>query len=789
MSTRRNQHPPSIDAGEWVGGQLAAPAYVTAGEPYRVEVVLWLELPDAVVVGTEVVDPRAPVSVTQMLVRTMAQPLVGPPRRPARIRVADAALAVEVRAGVPDMDVIVAPTPELHGVLAQMAAAMPASDERESYLEAGRVPADVVAILFRAAEMLYRLAPWKTASDDQVLRVDIPALGVHGACLSIIGGLGESLGFVLFPSLAGYEAFVDAADASRREELDFGTTALSLTFERGADVAPSRRREVTAHGWPVAGPQAYPRVEHRDRDGLPRPLTEQDVRVVAACAQALGTFSLRHPRVFAQEPVEPVCETYTDEAGLAVRVTVPYEAHGAFALDEPPLEPSRRAAPKVARNAPCPCGSGKKYKKCCLRAGDERAPAVHPAPIHAIDERLVIDMMRYAGRRFGDVVARAAKDFRDPETTMQLFCPWTVYGFHVEGRPIVAWYLAERGRHLPTAARDWLTAQQQAWLSVWEVLAVEPGTGMTVQDLLSGEERQVHEVSGSRTLVRRDAVLARVVEHAGEAVFCGSHPRPLPPVAAATVVRRIHTTLRTKGPVPVERLHDDTIGRRLIARWEEAVADLDRAQAVPPQVHNTDGDPLLLTIDHFVFAPTDRADVEACLGGMEHVQLPEADELEPDFTFVCPGNAMHKSWENTVIGRAVVADGTLKLETNSVRRADTLRQRIETACGGRLRHRAREHVDPTSPRVQAAHRGVPVPLESPEATELLRAYKERHYADWIDQPLPVLRGQTPREAVRTKTGRERVDVLLKELENHESRLAEGAQFDFARLRAALSLKE
>ena len=25
----------------------------------------------------------------------------------------------------------------------------------------------------------------------------------------------------------------------------------------------------------------------------------------------------------------------------------------------------RRAAPKVRRNDPCPCGSGKKYKKCC----------------------------------------------------------------------------------------------------------------------------------------------------------------------------------------------------------------------------------------------------------------------------------------------------------------------------------------------------------------------------------------------------------------------------------------
>jgi len=25
--------------------------------------------------------------------------------------------------------------------------------------------------------------------------------------------------------------------------------------------------------------------------------------------------------------------------------------------------------PKVGRNDRCPCGSGKKYKKCCLRAG------------------------------------------------------------------------------------------------------------------------------------------------------------------------------------------------------------------------------------------------------------------------------------------------------------------------------------------------------------------------------------------------------------------------------------
>jgi len=32
-----------------------------------------------------------------------------------------------------------------------------------------------------------------------------------------------------------------------------------------------------------------------------------------------------------------------------------------------PVIPFRREQPKVGRNAPCPCGSGRKFKKCCGR--------------------------------------------------------------------------------------------------------------------------------------------------------------------------------------------------------------------------------------------------------------------------------------------------------------------------------------------------------------------------------------------------------------------------------------
>jgi preprotein translocase subunit SecA len=32
------------------------------------------------------------------------------------------------------------------------------------------------------------------------------------------------------------------------------------------------------------------------------------------------------------------------------------------------LEPIRNREPRIGRNDPCPCGSGKKYKQCCMRS-------------------------------------------------------------------------------------------------------------------------------------------------------------------------------------------------------------------------------------------------------------------------------------------------------------------------------------------------------------------------------------------------------------------------------------
>ena len=43
----------------------------------------------------------------------------------------------------------------------------------------------------------------------------------------------------------------------------------------------------------------------------------------------------------------------------------PHDGHSEETGQKEAVEPIR-TGPKIGRNDPCPCGSGKKYKKCCI---------------------------------------------------------------------------------------------------------------------------------------------------------------------------------------------------------------------------------------------------------------------------------------------------------------------------------------------------------------------------------------------------------------------------------------
>ena len=290
---------------EWVGGRVPAPFFVQdCDESYRPDIVVWMELPDHLVVGQAVLDPDDNHrTVARILRNAILNPNVGEPRQPDAIRVADHDLANEVRAEVAGIiPVTVAPTPELDELFQILIASMPVPGEDEpSYFAHGRVCPDAVELLFTASGFLFAVTPWDIADDNQLLRMDIPALGIDGACLSIIGQLGQSRGVLIFPSRKDFERFLEAAANSDPEQPGpgaFGAEVLSLTFHNATQLPPAMRREAMHNGWPVDSPDAYPVVARRDPDGIPRPLVDRDVETVAACALALAAFLPKHAAIF-----------------------------------------------------------------------------------------------------------------------------------------------------------------------------------------------------------------------------------------------------------------------------------------------------------------------------------------------------------------------------------------------------------------------------------------------------------------------------------------------------------
>jgi hypothetical protein len=406
--------------------------------------------------------------------------------------------------------------------------------------------------------------------------------------------------------------------------------------------------------------------------------------------------------------------------------------------------PPGGAVSTVGRNDPCPCGSGKKYKKCCLEAArPSPSPSVAPVrpirTVHDLDGKVVEDIVRWAAARLAGAFAPEEDypyeaDLTGPD--LMLFTPWCVYEYCVGGARVAAQYFAERGATLPEPERAWIEAQLGAWLSVWEVLEVEPGTGLRARDLLTGEERFVREVMGSRMLTVRDGVLGRVVDFHGASYFCGMHPCRLPPRAVAEYVEEVRKVIADgrrapkSKPLPIAWLREEDLSGTLIWMWQDAVEALQNAPL--PKLQNTDGDDVLLTKDLFDVARGARDEVERLLRALPWAEQAGTEANVLLLEFRRPGNPVHASWENTIIGMARLGSRTLKIETNSVKRADLLRGRVEEACGDRVRWRAREHEDPET---TARGSREPPPRRSeppPEVLEKLHKIKAKHYAGWLD---------------------------------------------------------
>jgi hypothetical protein len=170
-------------------------------------------------------------------------------------------------------------------------------------------------------------------------------------------------------------------------------------------------------------------------------------------------------------PIRAMQRRHLDALGLEIEAESDDERKAQVLLGalDPSADrrPPSRAAAVVGRNDPCPCGSGKKYKRCCLRSdapAEELTPLARAANLHRLDREVCRHIIRHTlsvdeAQPF-DALASLPAAFGEHPTDAALSVSFTLYEADAaEEGSLGARLLRERGARLSPDERRWLEAQ------------------------------------------------------------------------------------------------------------------------------------------------------------------------------------------------------------------------------------------------------------------------------------------------------------------------------------------
>jgi hypothetical protein len=184
---------------------------------------------------------------------------------------------------------------------------------------------------------------------------------------------------------------------------------------------------------------------------------------------------------------------------------------------------------KAGRNDPCPCGSGEKYKKCCLV--QETQARSDEVLFRETEAALMERMLPFAEEAFGenaieqawllflDEMTEVAFDPEDPLNL--LFIPWFLFNWNVESdedKPGVQAPLHKtvaeaflETEEVTALEREIIRASNRRPLSFYEVLEVQSSKSLKLQDLMQDQTLHVEEDNASQTLKAGEIIVGSIM--------------------------------------------------------------------------------------------------------------------------------------------------------------------------------------------------------------------------------------------------------------------------------------
>jgi len=435
---------------------------------------------------------------------------------------------------------------------------------------------------------------------------------------------------------------------------------------------------------------------------------------------------------------------------------------------------------KLSRNDPCPCASGKKYKHCCYNSSASPAQGSNNAKAHdGAIEKCMTWLATHQRKAWQVALANLMEqllDEQDRQAVSKLdnetiagvqinLTEWLLAhgSMQVKGEPrrIADYLIGPFGPTLTAAQRNWIQQLAQRPLRLYKVTDVRPGAQLTLCDAVQGDAEPVVvlERSGSQSVEPGMFLGVRVMRVEDHFELSGAAYQ-FSVLAGQALVDRLRDKLQEfehQIELPVK------LARVLITCWLQQYVS---PPSMPTMIDHYSGQPIVSITDHYRVN-----DWNGLIGALETCAEIEGDRargwsrlLNCDDGQQRPSLAMNPSEKPN----QVEVFYTTQLY------ADQGRTWLDALLGKTVTILTRKVSDPKTWIQQGKKRGSApfnasgmADIDPQELTKLIAEVLQRTYANWCDEPIPALDNKTPRQAIQTSAGLERVKGLLRSYESNE----------------------
>lgn len=430
-------------------------------------------------------------------------------------------------------------------------------------------------------------------------------------------------------------------------------------------------------------------------------------------------------------------------------------------------------------NDPCHCGSGKKYRQCCMNK--DYTPASPVPEIQAIV--LVLDwLIRNHKKAYESAILKMLKQMLSDE---EMHILDTEYDQHTQASfqfKIYEWLLAEgeifakgemhrlnayllgnQGPVLTPKQRDWLVELGNMPLRLYFVTDVVQSRQITLCDALNPEALPVvvQEKLGTNQLFPGTLVATRILR-------VGDHLEAsviylFGDLKSYSVAEKLRAVLQDiANPQDAAR----EMGLCLMREW---MRDYVRDPEYLGMVDVTSGESIQFVTDHY--SVNDWPALERLLAA-----CPDVESDGKNGWFRLPKDDIDLSRPLVHVGQGEKKN-TLELFSTSLTCANQARLWLEVLAPERVYFVSREEVNPRGKNIEKivhpSHpRGRLLYAKAADMPVLMEKAIHRLYADWPDTIVPIFGNKTPRQAMQTPGGLERVKGLIRGFEAKEKRTAE-----------------